>query len=225
MLKQRAGIDVVHIAYRSGAPAMRALVGGEVDFTFTGMLTALPHVRAGRIRPLAVTSLKRSAVLPDVITMDAIYPGFESANWYAMFAPTGTPETIVAKLNSEIARAVKTREIRDFMESEGAEPVGGTPQDLAAFFRREVERYAKVIRGANIRADQGASAPGSEPHENEGAPTVLLRYLPSSTFQQAREGTRRFSPSVGGSSGGTASWSSNRRETSASPARRKSPGE
>lgn len=153
MLKQRTGIDVIHVPYKSGAPAMRALIGGEVDFTFTGMITALPPVRAKQVRALAVTSLMRSPVVPDVPTLDSVYAGFESANWYALFAPAGTPEAIVTKLSGELAKAVKTREMRDFITSEGAEPVGSTPQELAAYFRREVERYAKVIKAGNVRVE------------------------------------------------------------------------
>src|SRR5687767_12908005 len=106
MFKQRAGIDVIHIPYKSGAPAMTALISGEVDFTYTGVVTALPHVRNNHVRPLAVTSLKRSSVVPDVPTMDSVYPGYESANWYAMFAPAGTPEAIVNKLSAEMAKAL-----------------------------------------------------------------------------------------------------------------------
>jgi tripartite-type tricarboxylate transporter receptor subunit TctC len=153
MLKQRAGIDVIHIPYKSGAPAMTALISGEVDFTYTGVVTALPHVRNNHVRPLAVTSLKRSSVVPDVPTMDSVYPGYESANWYAMFAPAGTPEAIVNRLSVEMAKALKTREMREFIARDGAEPVGSTPQEMAAFFRREVERYAKVIKAGNVRVE------------------------------------------------------------------------
>jgi tripartite-type tricarboxylate transporter receptor subunit TctC len=153
MLKQRAGIDVTHIPYKSGAPAMTALISGEVDFTYTGVVTALPYVRNNQVRPIAVTSLRRSPVVPDVPTMDSVYPGFESANWYAMFAPAGTPEAIVNRLSAEASKALKTRELREFIARDGAEPVGSTPQEMAAFFRREVERYAKVIKAGNVRVE------------------------------------------------------------------------
>lgn len=153
MLKQRAGIRVTHIPYKSGAPAITALIGGEVDFTFTGVVTALPPVRAKQVRALAVTSIKRSSVLPDLPTLDSLYPGFESANWYAVFVPSGTPAAIVTKLSSEIVKAIKSPEIRDFIMREGAEPIGSTPQELAAFFRREVERYAEVIRVGKVQVD------------------------------------------------------------------------
>ena len=153
MLKQRAGIDVIHVPYKSGAPAMVALVSGEVDFTFTGVVTALPHVRNNQVRALAVTSLKRSTVVPDIPTMDSTYSGYESANWYAMFAPAGTPEAIVNRLSTEMAKALKTKELREFIARDGAEPVGSSPKEMAAFFRQEVERYAKVIKAGNVRVE------------------------------------------------------------------------
>jgi tripartite-type tricarboxylate transporter receptor subunit TctC len=128
-------------------------MSGEVDFSFAGALTSLPHIRAGRIRALAVTARKPSPLLPDLPPLVTFYPDFEMSNWYAIFAPAGTPAAIVNKLSSEIAAAIKTPDAREFMAREGAEPVGSTPQEFAAFFRKEVDRYAKVIKAANIRME------------------------------------------------------------------------
>ena len=153
MLKQAAGIRITHIPYRSGAPSIAALIGGEIDCAFSGAVTALPHVRSGRVRALAVTSIKRTAAAPDLPTLDSIYPGFESANWYAMFVPAATPAAIINRLHAETASTLKAPEIRDFMIGEGAELVGSTPAELAAYLRREIERYAKVIKAANIKAE------------------------------------------------------------------------
>jgi tripartite-type tricarboxylate transporter receptor subunit TctC len=153
MLKQMTGVNVAHIPYKGGSPALLALIGGEVDFGFNGALTALPAVKAGKVRPLAVTSVKRASAAPDLPTLDSFYPGFESANWYAVYLPAGTPPAIVSRISTETAKAIRTPEIRDFMASEGAEPVGSTPQELDAFFRREVERYAKVIKAGNVRVE------------------------------------------------------------------------
>ena len=153
MLKQMAGINVTHIPYKGSGPATIALIGGEVDFTFAGALSALPHIRSGKVRALAVTTPKRSPAAPDVPTLASFYPGFESANWYAVFAPAGTSAAIVSKISSEIAAALKSPEVREFMAKEGAEPVGSTPQELATYFKREVERYAKVIRAGNVRVE------------------------------------------------------------------------
>jgi len=153
MLKQRAGIQATHIAYKGSGPATIALMSGEVDFSFAGALTSLPHIRSGRIKALAVTTVKPSALLPGVPPVASLYPGFESTNWYAVFAPAGTPPAIVGKISQEIAHAIQQPDVREFMAREGAEPVGSTPQEFTAFFRKEVERYAQVIRTANIRAE------------------------------------------------------------------------
>jgi tripartite-type tricarboxylate transporter receptor subunit TctC len=153
MLKQAAGIRFTHIPYRSGAPSIAALIGGETDFTFSGAVTALPHVRSGKVRALAVSSLKRTAAAPQLPTLDSYYPGFDSANWYAMFAPAGTPPAVIGKLHAETVGALKLPEIRDFMTGEGAEMVGNTPAELSAYLQREIARYGKVIKAANIKAD------------------------------------------------------------------------
>ena len=153
MFKQAAGISVTHIPYRSGAPSIAALIGGETDFTFSGAVTALPHVRSGKVRALAVTSIKRTNAAPELPTLDSIYPGFDSANWYAIFVPAGTPAAVITKLHSETVSALRSPEVRDFMTAEGAELVGSTPAELAAYLRREIERYGKVIKSANIKAD------------------------------------------------------------------------
>jgi tripartite-type tricarboxylate transporter receptor subunit TctC len=153
MLKQRAGIQATHIPYKGSGPATIALMSGEVDFSFAGALTSLPHIRSGRIKALAVTTPKPSPLLPGVPPLASLYPGFESTNWYAVFAPAGTPAAIVNKISQEIANAIQLPDVREFMAKEGAEPVGSTPQEFAAFFRSEVSRYAEVIRSANIRVE------------------------------------------------------------------------
>jgi tripartite-type tricarboxylate transporter receptor subunit TctC len=153
MLKQMAGVDVTHIPYKGGGPAMTALLSGEVDMEFATALAAQPHIKSGRVRALAVTTAKKSSAFPALPTMASLYPGFESDNWYAMFMPTGTPKEIIAKVNSEIIKALKAPEVRDFMSKEGADPVGSTPEELAAYFKREIDKYAKIIRAGNIQAE------------------------------------------------------------------------
>ena len=153
MMRQAAGIDVAHIPYKSGAAAGQALMSGEVDMMVTGTVQALPIVRGGRGRALAVTSPKPSNVLPGVPTLDSFYPGFASANWYGMFAPAATPPAIISRLHSEIVAALKTPEIRDFMAGEGAEPVGNTPQEFGAYLRSEIDRYTKVVKAGNLKID------------------------------------------------------------------------
>ena len=153
MLKQFAGAKLEHIAYKGGGPAIAAMVSGEVDFQFATALAAQPFIKQGKVRPLAVTTAKRSGAFPELPTMASIYPGFESDNWYAMFFPAGTPKEIVAKLNAEIVKALNAPDLREFIIKEGGDPVGSTPEELAAYFKREVDKYAKIIKAGNITAD------------------------------------------------------------------------
>ena len=153
MLRQMAGVDVAHIPYKGGGPAITALLSGEVDFQFATALAAQPFIKQGRVRPLAVTTAKRSGTFPDLPTMDSLYPGFESDNWYAMFLPAGTPKEIVSKLNAEIVKALKAPDVREFITKEGGDPVGSSPEELAKYFQREVVKYAKVIKAGNITAE------------------------------------------------------------------------
>ncbi len=153
MLRQMAGINVTHIPYKGGGPAMAAMLAGEVDVAFAVALTALPHLKSGKVRGLAVTTARRSGVFPELPTMASIYPGFEMDNWYAIFVPAGTPKEIVAKLNAEILKALKASDVRDFIGHGGGEPVGSTPDELAKYFHREVEKYRKVIKAGNISAE------------------------------------------------------------------------
>ena len=153
MLKQFAGANVTHIAYKGGGPAITAMIAGEVDFQFATALTAQPHIKTGKLRTLAVTTAKKSGAFPDLPTMTSIYPGFESDNWYAMFFPTGTPKDIVSRMNAEIIKGLKAADVREFIVKEGGDPVGSSPEELAAYFKREVEKYAKIIRAGNITAE------------------------------------------------------------------------
>jgi tripartite-type tricarboxylate transporter receptor subunit TctC len=153
MLSQTLGIKSTILFYRGGGPATIALISGEIDYIFATAPSVMPHLNSGKARGLAVTTPKRSSALPDLPTMNSVYPGFESDNWYAMFFPTGTPKPIVDKLNAEIKKALNAPDIRAFMPREALDPVASTPEELGAQFRREIERYAKIIRAGNIRLD------------------------------------------------------------------------
>jgi len=150
MLKQMTGMNVASIGYKGGGPSITALMGGEVDFNFATALTAAPHIKSAKLRALAVTTAKPSKAYPTLPTMVSIYPGFEIDNWYAMFFPSGTPKPMVDKINAEIRKALQSKEVTDFMAREGAEPVGSSPEELAAYFKREIDKYANVIRKGNI---------------------------------------------------------------------------
>ncbi len=153
MLKQGAGIDVTHIPYKGGGPAVVAIMAGEIDMRFAGALAVLPYVKQGRVKPVAVASLRKSAVMPDLPTIASTYPGFDADNWYAMFAPAAVAKDVITKLHAEIVRVLNTADMREVIAKDGAEPVGSTPDELAAYFRREVEKYAKVIRAANVQVE------------------------------------------------------------------------
>ena len=143
------------IAYAKARP--NALNYGSTGIGSTanmaGALTSLPHIRSGRIKALAVTTPRPSLLMPDVPPLASLYPGFQATNWYGIFAPAGTPAAVVNKLNQEMARAIQLPDVREFMAREGADPVGSTPQEFARFFKSEVDRYAQVIRAANIRVE------------------------------------------------------------------------
>jgi tripartite-type tricarboxylate transporter receptor subunit TctC len=150
MLKQMTGVNVAHIPYKGGGPSMAALMGGETEFLFATGPVAATQVKAGKIRALAVTTVKKSSTFPDLPTMNSIYAGFESDNWYAMFFPARTPQPIVDKLNAEIRKALQADDIRAFMVREALDPVASSPDELHANFKREIARYAKIIKAGNI---------------------------------------------------------------------------
>jgi tripartite-type tricarboxylate transporter receptor subunit TctC len=153
MLKQAAGVEITSVHYKGGGPALIAMLSGETDFRFTSVLTGIPHIRQGKVRPLAVTTAKRSSVLPDLPTVSATFPGVECDQWFAMFVPAGTPKEIVARLHAETVKALALPEVRDYLVKDGAGPVGSTPEELATFFRREMTKYAKIIAVAKIQAE------------------------------------------------------------------------
>ena len=153
MLNQATGIKSTVLTYRGGGPAVLALISGEVDYLFATAPSIMPHLKTGKAKALAVTTPKPSSALPELPTMNSIYPGFESDNWYAMFYPKGTPKPIVDKLNAEIRKALDTPEIKAFYPREALDPVASSPEELSALLAREIEKYAKVIKLANIRID------------------------------------------------------------------------
>jgi tripartite-type tricarboxylate transporter receptor subunit TctC len=153
MLNQVAGLKTTVLTYRGGGPAVIALVSGEVAYLFATAPSIMPHLKSGRAKALAVTTPKRSSALPDVPTMNTVYPGFESDNWYAMFYPKGTPKAIVDKMNGEIGKALATPELKSFMAKQALDPVASSPEELATLLKREIEKYAKVIEFAKVRVD------------------------------------------------------------------------
>lgn len=153
MFNQVVGIKSQVLTYRGGGPAVIALISGEIDYIFATAPSIMPHIKTGKAKAIAVTTPKRSSALPDLPTMNSVYPGFESDNWYAMFYPKGTPRPIIDKVNDEIRKALQTQEIKTFMPREALDPVASTPEELGALLQREIPKYAKVIQAANIRVE------------------------------------------------------------------------
>jgi tripartite-type tricarboxylate transporter receptor subunit TctC len=154
LLKHLAGIDMVHVPYKGGAPSINALLAGEVQVTLATISTALPHVKSGRLRALAVTSRQRVSALPDVPTLDESgVKGYEYSSWIGLLAPAKTPRAIIEKLATESARAARTPEMRAILALEGAEPVGSSPDEFASQIRSELGRWSKLVGAAGIKAD------------------------------------------------------------------------
>lgn len=149
-----AGVKMVHVPYKGSAPAIAALIAGQVQSEFDSMPSSMPHVRGNRLRALAIGSPKRSAVAPEIPTFaEAGLPGFAASTWFGLFAPANTPRPIVMQLHAEIVKALAIPEIRNRLESVGAEPAGNTPDQFTAQIRSDIDRYVKVAREANIRAE------------------------------------------------------------------------
>lgn len=153
MLRLQTGMQILHIPYKGTPLALNDLIAGNVSFMFANVLSVMPHVNSGRLRALAITSAKRSAIAPSVPAVSETYPGFESGSWYALFAPAGTPKDAVARINEAVNRAMQAPEVRDKFIAQGAEPLTGTPQDAAAYTRAEVVKWAKVVKASGARVD------------------------------------------------------------------------
>src|SRR5919106_965717 len=154
LLKLQAGIDIVHIPYRGGAPAIIDLVGGRVQFLISGPPGVLPHIKAGRLKPIAVTAAKRSPGLPDTPTFqESGMPGFDTYEWYGVFAPGNLPKPILARLSQEISRIIKLPEMSERLASQGALPVGNSSDEFAAFVKKEMATWGKVAQKVGLKPD------------------------------------------------------------------------
>jgi len=148
-----AGVKMLHVPYKGNAPALTDLVGGHVDLIFNGLTSAYPMIKANRLRPIAMTSLKRSAVLPEVPTLDESgLKGFEAVAWNGLSGPAKTPPEAVEKLSGAIRKVLANPDMRERLKSEGSDPVGSTPAEFAKFLRDEVTKWAKVIKLSGAKA-------------------------------------------------------------------------
>jgi len=154
LFKTMAGVDLVHIPYKGSAPGMTALLGGEVSLMFNSTPTTLPHVKTGKLRGLAVTGGKRSPEAPELPTVaEAGVPGFEVTGWYGVLAPAATPKEIVVKLNSELAKILQLPDIKERLKELGVEAGGGTPEQFGDFIKKEIAKWAKVVKESGARPD------------------------------------------------------------------------
>jgi tripartite-type tricarboxylate transporter receptor subunit TctC len=154
LFKSIARVDIVHVPFRGAAPALTALTSGEVDLYIGGISAVLPLMKAGRVRALAVTSVKRTPLLPDMPTfIEAGVPGYEVVNWYAVLAPPATPKPIVARLNGEIVTALAAADVKKRYIDLGTDAVSSTPEQLGAYLREDLARWSKVIEAARIKPE------------------------------------------------------------------------
>jgi tripartite-type tricarboxylate transporter receptor subunit TctC len=154
MLKYMAKIDIVHVAYKGGGPAMNDLIAGQVQLQFSSIPTVLGHVKNGRVKMLAIGSPKRSPAIPDVPTIaEAGVPGYEYTTWYGVFGPKGMNRALVTQLNASVAKALASPDVHQRLMSQGAEPAPNSPEELTRYMREESGRWAKVIKAAKITLD------------------------------------------------------------------------
>ena len=147
------GVQTIHVPYKGSAPVVTDMLGGQISIAFLNVAAAMPQMRANQVRPVAVTTLKRSGVLPDLPTMNESMPGFEVNSWYGMMAPAGTPKSIVQLLQRETAKALKLPDVSEKLKEFGLDPVGNTPEEHAAQLRADLARWAKVAKSAKIKID------------------------------------------------------------------------
>jgi tripartite-type tricarboxylate transporter receptor subunit TctC len=153
LFKIMTGVDMVHVPYRGNAPAVIDLIAGQVQVLFADTPSSIAHVRAGKLRALAVTTVERSKILPGVPTVSEFLPGFEASNWFGVVAPKNTPPEIIEKLNREMNAALAEPNIKARLADLGLAPLAGSPADFGKFIAAEAEKWSKVIRVANIKVD------------------------------------------------------------------------
>jgi tripartite-type tricarboxylate transporter receptor subunit TctC len=154
IFKSMSGVKMVHVPYRGASPALVDVVAGHIEVYFGAMVSTLPHAKSGRVRALGVTTLKRVVAVPDIPTINEQgLKGFETGSWFGVSVPTGTSQDIVNRLHKETVRAIASPDIRDRMSAEGAEFVGDTPEQFAAFIKSEIEKWGKAVKASGARPE------------------------------------------------------------------------
>jgi tripartite-type tricarboxylate transporter receptor subunit TctC len=154
LFKMMASVDITHVPYKGGGPAATALVGGHVQMQFSTPVSALPHLKAGRLRPLAVTSLKRSDAFPELPTIsEAALPGYEAVTWWGLLAPAQTPREIVNKVHGDVVKVLQSPDTKEKLARQGVSPAGTTPEQFAEMIQRDIVKLGKVVKAANVKLD------------------------------------------------------------------------
>ena len=153
------GVHAQHIPYKGTGPALIDLIGGQYQYNFAGMAGAVPMMKSGKLRGLAVTAPKRLAALPDIPAMAEVLPGFEIVGWYGIFGPAKMPKPLVAKLHSEIVKVLQRPDVKDTIASDGAEPVGNTPEEFRKYLDKGVAKWAKLVKESGARSEEHTSEP------------------------------------------------------------------
>jgi tripartite-type tricarboxylate transporter receptor subunit TctC len=154
LLKSMAGINLVHIPYKGSGPSFTDLLGGQVSLTFDSLVQALPYIKSNKLNALAVLGSKRSALLPQTPTVaESGVPGYELTNWFGLVVPAATSRELIARIYADVSKVLVQPEVREKMQSMGADVVGSKPEEFAAFMRTETAKWAKVVKDANIRAE------------------------------------------------------------------------
>ena len=154
LFKTMAGVDMLHIPYKGSAPAITDLVGGQVNLMFDNLPSSIAQIKAGKLRPIAVTTLKRSPALPDIPTIaESGLPGYDASSWFGMHAPAGTPRDIISKIHAVVTRSLQTPQMIERLSTQGAQPVGNTPEEFTEFLRAEIAKWAKVVKASGARVE------------------------------------------------------------------------
>lgn len=153
LFRSMAGIELTHVPYKGTGPATMDLVAGQVQLSMPNLLTALPHVKAGKLRPLGVTGKRRAASMPNVPPIADAVPGYEAVQWYGLLAPAGTPQPIVALLHAQVVKALAQKDVQERLASDGADAVGNKPEEFAVFIRSELDKWGRVVKAANIQPE------------------------------------------------------------------------
>ena len=154
LLKLMAKVNIAHVPYKGNAPALTDTIGGHVEMLFSGVPALLPHLQSGRLRAIAIGSLQRFPAIPEVPTIDESgYKGYEATTWFGLLAPVKTAKDIVTRLNVEIGKILASAEVRERFIGEGIEPIGGTPESFGKFIREKIDKYAKVVKAANLQSE------------------------------------------------------------------------